>query len=507
MRITHRHLALFTAASLAAPLAAQDLDLRKFGGALGGPVVLDLHGQPNEPYAILLDLVEVPTYLPGLDVTLDISDQFAWLTVNAPGMLGGCDGGGDAQATLPMPNDPWLLQCVFSFQAVAGFGPYRASNLVRITPQVTGTFRETLEAPVAPIAGGGAAISTDDEWIFVGGSGPVAQRYRSRTEQWELAGASFGVGLLSQTTPLADGRVLFTGGLDLTTGQPTANAAIYDPATQTTTELTMGAARAGHGSSQLGNGLVLITGGVSSVDLTDPLALFSGILGTTEFFDPATNTFSAGPGLLEPRALHTSTTLTTGEALIAGGITLLPIVNIPTVSATAYRFNPASGSFGLPAFFNGARFLHSATALSDGRVLLAGGLSLDLGAVLASGDLADLVIGTRDDCVRYSTGLFGFGTFETVAGLQVGRAAPAIAPLPGGGALIAGGFQLGIDVSSQEFVATATDTADVFTPSPNTITPTGSMAEARLFPITLPLPDGTILIVGGGPAQSEVYQY
>jgi len=41
----------------------------------------------------------------------------------------------------------------------------------------------------------------------------------------------------------------------------------------------------------------------------------------------------------------------------------------------------------------------------------------------------------------------------------------------------------------------------------NTITPTGSMAEARLFPITLPLPDGTILIVGGGPAQSEVYQY
>ena len=75
------------------------------------------------------------------------------------------------------------------------------------------------------------------DFLFVGGSGPVAQRYSERLEEWELAGASFGVGLLAQTTALPDGRVLFTGGLDLLTGQPTDAAAIYDPATQTTTPL------------------------------------------------------------------------------------------------------------------------------------------------------------------------------------------------------------------------------------------------------------------------------
>jgi len=39
----------------------------------------------------------------------------------------------------------------------------------------------------------------------------------------------------------------------------------------------------------------------------------------------------------------------------------------------------------------------------------------------------------------FSVGLFGFGTFTTVPGMQEGRAGAAIAPLPNGGALIAGG--------------------------------------------------------------------
>ncbi|MEC9049150.1 MAG: hypothetical protein VYA51_14155 [Planctomycetota bacterium] len=491
-------------AAASAPIAAQNLELDKIGGGLGGQLSCPLQGAPNEPYILLVDLIEFPTFVPQLGVQLDITTQFAWSSFNTPGFVGTMDGAGQADPTVTMPADPTLQDCVFSFQAVAGTGPYRTSNLVRVTPQLPGTFLPTLEAPPLPILGGGAVAADGGDLLFIGGTGPAAQRYSSRLETWESAGGTFGVGLLSQTTPLADGRVLFTGGLDITTGQPSAAAAIYDPATATTTTLTMNQARAGHGASQLANGLVLISGGLEAFDLTNPLSIFQSILNTTELFDPNSNTFAPGAGMLEARALHTQTTLSTGQALVAGGLSVLPIVNLPTVSATAYLYNPNTGTFGLPSLFSGGRLLHTAVPLDNGRVLLCGGLSVDLSVVIQTGNIADLIVGTREDCLVYTPGFFG--SFQTVNGMQVGRAGAAVAPLPGGGALIAGGFQLEIDVTTGNFVANATDTADIFAQGPNTITPTGSMAAPRLFPIANNLSDGTIMIVGGGPLNAEVYQ-
>ncbi|MBL8730510.1 MAG: hypothetical protein JNM25_18980 [Planctomycetes bacterium] len=52
-----------------------------------------------------------------------------------------------------------------------------------------------------------------------------------------------------------------------------------------------------------------------------------------------------------------------------------------------------------------------------------------------------------------------------------------------------------------------TATADRFTFNPNALAPTGSMAAPRLFPTALPLPDRTIMVVGGGPLDVEIYQY
>jgi len=502
MRISNLAPVVFAVA--ATPAFAQNLELDKVGGGLGGQLQCPIQGQPNEPYALLFDLMEFPTFLPALGVQLDITDQFAWVTYNTPGFVGTTDGSGAATPAVTMPPNPWLEGCVFSFQAVAGSGPFRVSNLTRVTPQAPGSFKPSLNPPALPILGGGAVAAADVDVLFIGGSGPAAQRYSSRLEEWQLAGGTFGVGLLSQTTPLADGRVLFTGGLDLNGGQPTAAAAIYDPATGTTTNLNMAQARAGHGASQLGNGLVLISGGLESFDLTDPLSIFTSILNTTEFFDPATDTFSNGPAMLEARALHTQTTLNNGQALVAGGLSVLPIVNLPTVSSTAYLFNPASGNFGLPSFFNGGRLLHTAVALDDGKVLLCGGLSVDLSVFLQTGNIADIIIGTRDDVLTYTPGFFG--SFASVGGMQVGRAGAALAPLPNGGALIAGGFQLEIDVQNGGFVANATDTADVFSQSPNAIAPTGSMSGARLFPQAVNLPDGTVMVVGGGPLEAEIYQ-
>ena len=498
---------LVLATAVASPLLAQNLTLDRVGGALGGVVNLPLHGLPNEPYVVALDIIEQQTSFPSLGITLEITDQLAWLAWSLPTFSGLTNASGNATASLAIPNDPFFSSLVIRFQAIAGSGPYRVSNLVRLTAQAPRTFVPALNQPSVPVIGGGTATAPNNELLFVGGSGPVAQRYKNRTEDWELAGVAFGVGLLSQTTGLADGRVLFTGGVDATTGQATNAAAIYDPTTQTTTTLSMAVARAGHGASLMGNGKVLVTGGLAAFDLANPLTLFTGLQVTTEIFDPVTNAFTPGPNMLEARALHTSTTLTNGQVFIAGGISLLPFVNLPTVSATAYRFNPATNSFGIPSLFSGGRFLHSACPLSNGRVLLVGGLTLDLSAFLTSGQITDLIVGTRTDCQLFVPSFIGgFGTFSTVNGMQVGRAGAAVAPLPNGGALIAGGFQLAIDATTSTFAVTATETADTFAQSPNTITATGSMAAPRLFPTTVNLPDGTIMVVGGGPNTAEIYQ-
>ncbi len=493
------------AIAIASTTSAQTLSLDKFGGGVPGNLRVDLHGPASALYIVLFALNEQNTPLPAYGITLDIPIDFAADSLNIPGFVGTLNGSGTATATVPFPNDPFLTTLTIPMQAVGQTGTFFASNLVRLTPQLAGTFAAPLNQPTVPILGGGTATAANGEMLFLGGSGPVAQRYKSRLEEWEAAGATFGVGTLSQTTGLPDGRVLFTGGLDLTTGQPTSAAAVYDPVTQTTTTLTMAIARAGHGASVMGNGKVLITGGFEVGDFTNPLALFTGIRNSTEIFDPLTNAFTAGPNMLEARAMHTSTTLTSGQVLVAGGISLLPIINIPTVSATAYRFNPATNSFGLPAAFQGGRFLHSAVALSNGKVLLCGGVNLDFSAFLTSGNVADIIVATRTDCQVYTPSFAGFGTFTTVNGMQEGRAGAALATIPGGGALIAGGFQLALDVSTSTFVFNQTATADVFALN-NTIAPTGSMSGPRSFPVAINLPDNTIMVLGGGTTGVEIYQ-
>jgi len=489
-----------------AALPAQNLSLDKTGGGLGTLTTFPILGLPNEPYFLIMNVIESPLTLNApWNITLDIGLELLDFTFLVPGWLGTTNGSGAATPSMIFPNDPFFESLPFSFQVLAGSGPYRKSNLVRVTPQASGTWKAPLNQSPLPIAGGAAANAPGAELVFAGGSGPVAQRYKSRTEQWDPDGATFGVGLFSQTTGLPDGRVLFTGGLDITTGQTTSAAAVYDPVAQTTTTLAMASPRAGHGASVMGNGKVLITGGLSALDLANPLSLFTGLLQSTEIFDPATNTFGPGPNMLEQRALHTSTTLTNGQVLVAGGISTF--LGIPNVSATAYRFNPTTNSFGLPSFFSGPRFLHSAAPTTNGKVLLVGGLNIDFTTFLTTGQLQDLVLTTRTDCQLFTPSfLGGFGTFATVNGMQEGRAGAAVAMLPSGEALIAGGFQLVIDIPTSTFTFNPTASADRLSQSPNAIAPTGAMSAARLFPTTVNLPDGTVMVVGGGPTGAEIYQ-
>lgn len=498
-----RTLPLLAASALALTCvpSAQAPALDKLGGANPGPTTIQLEGTPGQIYALLFAFNESATTLP-TGATLAIPLDYLSFTFTFPGFVGLVNGLGKAQASFALSGDPALTGITISFQAVQGPNFDAASNLLRVTPSAPGSFTNSLDAPDLPIAGGTVAPTADGRVLLIGGTGPVAQVYDPRTEEFELGGATFGVGILAQATTLADGRVLFTGGIGLD-GQPTDAAALYDPATESTTTLAMNAKRAGHGAALLGNGKVLITGGFSAFDLTDILGFLTSVQASTELFDPSTQSFSAGPNMLEARALHSETSLNDGGALVAGGLSVIPIVNIPNVSSTAYQYNATLNTFGLPKFMGSARMLHSAVKLDNGKVLIAGGVTLDLTQFIATGDLTQIQVGTLSDCQVYTPGFFS--GFATVNGMASGRAGAGIVALPGGKALIAGGAEISIDPANPTGIVLGTlATADLF--SSNALSPTGALTAARFLPVLTTLHDGNVLVVGGGPTTAELYQ-
>ena len=87
-----------------------------------------------------------------------------------------------------------------------------------------------------------------------------------------------------------------------------AVAPSFEPGFRTVGDMT--AARFQHTATLLDDGRVLIAGGSSVADR---------YLGTTEFWDPATEQFTTGPELAVSRFGHTATRLADGRVVIIGG--------------------------------------------------------------------------------------------------------------------------------------------------------------------------------------------
>ena len=176
------------------------------------------------------------------------------------------------------------------------------------------------------------------------------------------------------------------------------------------------------------------------------------------------------------RELHTATLLSDGRVLIAGGWNM----NVPTVAASAELYDPKTGTFSPTGSMATARADHTATLLSDGRVLVAGGRNLDGGR-----DWVDL-----DSAEVYDPAT---GTFSPTGSLPTPLNGHTATLLSAGRVLIDG------DDASAELYDRAT----------GTFSPTGSMATARQLLTATPLPDGRVLIAGGNAgnliAPAELY--
>jgi N-acetylneuraminic acid mutarotase len=173
-------------------------------------------------------------------------------------------------------------------------------------------------------------------------------------------------------TLLADGRLLVVGGC--ASGSPcnpaATSALLYDPSTDTWS--AAGALRTGralHTANLLADGRVIVFGGLGTCNST-----FCATLASTEIYDPATNAWTDGPALPQPRLQGTSTTLADGRVLVAGGCSTS---GLPCAVLNSIIYNPATQQFGNAATMTVARTRHTAVRLATGDVLVAGGVNRD----------------------------------------------------------------------------------------------------------------------------------
>jgi hypothetical protein len=232
--------------------------------------------------------------------------------------------------------------------------------------------------------------------LVVGGSNATNQQLAS-AEMFDLTAAAVvpvgqptGGRTEHTATLLPDGRVLIAGGA--AGGLPVNSAELYDPATNAfspTGNLTYG--RFGHSATLLPNGTVLMAGGMST-DSAVPGG--TGITFTTEIYDPATGAFTLQPQpnrMQVNRAFHSTTLLTNGKVLFAGG---LSVSVQPTAKSELY--DPASNAFVLSGSMLGPRYRHTATAtaMPNGQVMVVGGLSSFSGQKVRAVELYDPTLGT-----------------------------------------------------------------------------------------------------------------
>ena len=267
------------------------------------------------------------------------------------------------------------LIALFALAAlIATFGALdaRFASAADLSVARTGATATTLGDGRVLIAGGGSNLTTPVQTVEV---------YHPATDTITVL-TNLNVPRMGHTATLLDnGRVLIAGGATDTNLTPTNLIEIYDPSGSGSTSVlgtTMTETRSDHAAAKLVNGDVLITGG----NRGETAATLSA-----DIYDASTSMVAGADGMFVARMFHTATLMKNGKILVVGGasgtITGSPAsilsagADIMAVSAndTAELYNPSTEKFEtLTAMPDGVgRYAHTATALADDNILVAGG--------------------------------------------------------------------------------------------------------------------------------------
>ena len=274
-------------------------------------------------------------------------------------------------------------------------------------------------------------------------------------------------------TLLANGKVLVAGGAGL------ASAELYNPQTgKFAATGSMRTTRENFTATLLAGGQVLIAGGLSAP--TSAASATATPLASAELYDPQTGKFSATGSMTTPRYMHSATLLADGKVLIAGGYADLT----PDAVASAELYDPKTGKFSATTGpMTSPRLNHTATLLHNGQVLIAGGEAHN-SDTLASAELYDPQA----------------ETFSATGSMDTVRAGQTATLLKDGDVLVVGGVGASGNLA----------TAEIYHPKSGSFSDTGSMSTARASDTATLLADGRVLVAGGtnksrGLASAELY--
>jgi hypothetical protein len=220
-------------------------------------------------------------------------------------------------------------------------------------------------------AGFTSVVRSGREELLLVGGGPntrggslASQSFNAKGQFVRVDDLNLQHGAGGAVTALADGRVLVTG------GDVPARVAVEvrDPADGhwgVTGDLLV--ARRGHTATLLADGRVLVVGGVTCCAAGSEV-----LIGAAELYDPVEGTSLPTGSLSVARGFHEATLLSDGRVLVSGG--LAGMAASRTVSTEVY--DPATGEFGPAGDLQAGRALHAAVLLADGRVLVLGGLDV-----------------------------------------------------------------------------------------------------------------------------------
>ncbi|MEZ5172417.1 MAG: kelch repeat-containing protein [Bacteroidia bacterium] len=174
---------------------------------------------------------------------------------------------------------------------------------------------------------------------------------------------------------LADGRVIIAGGFNPNAGFQLSSTEIFDPVSNTWSEgPSMTLARDYHAASVLNDGRVLVTGGRyfnGSVNFA-----YNG-LSETEIFDPVANNWIFDESLPTGLSYHSQVTTGDGSVLVIAGVDSSNYSSengFTTTMGASYKYDPIAGEWSEMPLNQDSRYEMTATVLTSGDAIVTGGV-------------------------------------------------------------------------------------------------------------------------------------